>query len=314
MLQLEDDGSGFFFCRKAELFAVEDGILPAAAKMEQGNGESPAFSRGEVAACMEEGRKGSDPLKITRCSEHDFAAPDRSVRTVACAVETHADDGGEMIVLRHDGEHMRVVMLHLEDGKPQGFGEAARFVARMKVGGDGGGSDREQTLHARQGLAQRSEGAQIAHIAEIGRGVEERILGKAESVLEFAADAENRALEIGREHQGQRRVAAAASNHIRRTVVEIHDAVIGAQTNLAVVREDEVGDGRKRVECVLVRTADRRSRRVAARHDETICEISEFVGQGKEQKVQRRVGQHDAERGHCGCDACSDFSAAAFFQ
>ena len=112
-------------------------------------------------------------MKITRCSEHDFAAPDRSVRTVACAVETHADDGGEVIVLRHDGEHMRVVMLHLEDGNPQGFGEAARFVARMKVGGDGDGSDGEQTLHARQGLAQSSEGAQIAHIAEIGRGVEE---------------------------------------------------------------------------------------------------------------------------------------------
>ena len=30
--------------------------------------------------------------------------------------------------------------------------------------------------------------------------------------------------------------------------------------------------------------------------------------------MQRRVGQHDAERGHCGCDARSDFSAAAFFQ
>ena len=173
ILQLEDDGSGFFFCRKAELFAMEEGIVPAAAKMEQGNGKTPAFSRGEVAACMEEGRKGGDPLKITRCSEHDFAAPDRSIRTVACAVETHADDGGEVIVLRHDGEHMRVVMLHLEDGNPQGFGEAARFVAWMKVGGDGGGGDGEQPLHARQGLAQSSEGAQIAHIAEIGRGIEE---------------------------------------------------------------------------------------------------------------------------------------------
>jgi len=96
-----------------------------------------------------------------------------SLALIALPAQARADDGGEVIVLCHDGEHMRVVVLHLEDGKSQGFGEAARFVARMKVGGNGGGSDGKQTLHARQGLAQSSEGAQIAHITEIGRGVEE---------------------------------------------------------------------------------------------------------------------------------------------
>ena len=72
---------------------------------------------------------------------------------------------------------MRVMVLHFEDGQAERFCKASCFIARVQIGGDGGGRDGEKPFHAWQGLAQGLKGAQIAHVTEIGRGVEERVLG-----------------------------------------------------------------------------------------------------------------------------------------
>ena len=243
MFSLENNGRYFLFRREIEFLTEGERVFRVGERMEQGDGDAPAFSRGKIAARMEEGGDGAEPPEAVRRREHDFAAPNRIVRTVSGAVEAHADDGLQMIVFCHDGKHMGVMMLHFDDGDAKGFGKAARLVARMQVGGDEVGRYAEEPFHARQRLTQHLHRAQIAHVADVGGRVEECIFGKTECVLDFTADAEDRTLKIGGNHQGKRRIAAAPPNHVRCAFIEIHDAVVGTQADFSVVRQDEVGDG-----------------------------------------------------------------------
>ena len=90
---------------------------------------------------------------------------------------------------------------------------------------------------------------------------------ETEGVLELAADAEHLAFEGSTEHEGQRGEAAAAADHVGLSLKPVHDRVIGAQADAAVVREDDVAERSERFLCFCVIVADGRARGVAARHD-----------------------------------------------
>ena len=82
---------------------------------------------------------------------------------------------------------------------------------------------------------------------------------EAEGVLEFAADAEHLAFERCAEHEGQRGEAAAAADHVGLFLKPVHDRVIGAQADAAVVRENDVAERRERFLCFCVIVADGRA-------------------------------------------------------
>ena len=113
----------------------------------------------------------------------------------------------------------------------------------MQVAGDGLRAVLEQGFHELDGILEREHGAQVAHVADVWRRVEEVAAREAEGVLELAADAEHLPLERGTEHEGQRSEAAAAAHHVGPVLKPVHDGVVGAQADAAVVREDDVAGG-----------------------------------------------------------------------
>ncbi len=90
---------------------------------------------------------------------------------------------------------------------------------------------------------------------------------------------------------GQRRIAARAAQELRRAVDDPEHAVIGVARDGAVVDEEAVGDGAQALERLPFIGADRFIREIAAGRDDGKAKV------GKQQVMQRRVGQHDAHVG-----------------
>ena len=100
------------------------------------------------------------------------------------------------------------------------------------------------------------------------------------------------------EHEGQGRVAAAAANHVGGVIKVIHDGVVGADTDFAVMGEHEIAEAAEGLRGTFVITADRGAGGVAAGHDEDVGHGGLYVvGVVKEQHLHGRVGQHDANFG-----------------
>ena len=268
---------------------------------QQADGDAPALARGLVAAGLREGLDGAEPPEALVVGEQELAAPDRAVGAVARAVERDADDGRLLVVLGHAGEDVRVVVLDLEerhaDFLGERFGDGRSVVARVQVAGDGLGAVLEQGFHELDGILEREHGAQVAHVADVRRWVEEVAAREAEGVLELATDAEHLPFERGTEHEGQRGEAAAAAHHVGPVLKPVHDGVVGAQADAAVVREDDVAERRERLLGLLVIVADRRARGIAARHDEHGGDFGRLMvfGVVEDQHLHGRVGQHDAD-------------------
>ena len=268
---------------------------------QQADGDAPALARGLVAAGLREGLDGAEPPEALVVGEQELAAPDRAVGAVARAVERDADDGRLLVVLGHAGEDVRVVVLDFEERHAgllgERFGDGRSVVARVQVAGDGLRAVLEQGFHELDGILEREHGAQVAHVADVRRRVEEVAAREAEGVLELAADAEHLPFEWGAEHEGQRGEAAAAAHHVGPARKPVHDGVVGAQADAAVVREDHVAERRERLLGLLVIVADRRARGIAARHDEHGGDFGRLMvfGVVEDQHLHGRVGQHDAD-------------------
>ena len=100
-------------CTEAEL--VDDGFFVGeTGGSQEGDGDTPRFSRGFVAAGLVEGINGGEAGVACEVCLQDFAAPDRAVWPVARAVEGDAEDGFVIVVFGEAGEDVGVVVL---DGK-----------------------------------------------------------------------------------------------------------------------------------------------------------------------------------------------------
>ena len=237
-------------------------------------------------------------------AEQELAAPDGGVVSVARAVEGHADDRFEVVVLRHAAEGVGVVVLDLEHRDSHLFAKLLRHfggvVQGVLVTDDDVGLHFQQLAHPVHGFLQRFDRPQVCHVPDVGARVEEFVFGDAKRVFEFAADAENSAgvLCFGpRFHpERQRRVAAGAADHVWFARVPGDDGVVGTEADLPVVGKDEVAEGCQDLEGFLVRPADGRAPGVAARHDEAVRErpVIRVFGVAEQQILHRVVGQHDA--------------------
>ena len=131
-------------------------------------------------------------------------------------------------------------MLHGQQRQAEAIGHGRCVVARMQVTGHARGGILEQRLHEGDGILEGKHSAQVRHIADVGRRIEEAVACKAERVLEFAADAKDLPLFCPAHEEGQRREAAAAADHVGFPLKPVHDGIVGAQADAAIVREDDV--------------------------------------------------------------------------
>ena len=244
-------------------------------------------------------------------AEQELAAPDgghfRAVdhfRAVAGAVERHADDRVEVVVLRHAAQRVGVVVLDLEHRDTHLFAKLLRHfggvVQGVLVTDDDVGLHFQQIAHTAHGLFQRVHRPQVRHVPDVGARIEKLVFGDAEGVLQLSANAENGtgALRFGPRFHPERqwRVAAGAADHVWFAGVPGDDGVVGPQADLSVMGQDEITQGCEDLEGLLVRPADGRAPGIAARHDEAVREGSliRVFRVAEQQILHRVVGQHDA--------------------
>ena len=194
---------------------------------------------------------------------------------------------------------MRVVVLDLQDGDAEFGCDGGRVVFRVQVAADELRLHFEQFGHPRDRFAQGADRAQVLHVADVGRGIEEAAVCEAERVFEFAADAERLSAEVAGDEERERRVAARTPDHVRTAVQPVHDRIVRAETDPAVVRQDHVAECGDLGEGVLVAATDGRAGDVAAGHHEAVRH-GQVVVEAEEQHLDGRVRQHHAERGIAG--------------
>ena len=176
-------------------------------------------------------------------------------------------------------------------------------VFGMEVADDRPGRHLQQLFHPAGRLPEGRHRAQVLQVPHIGGQVEEIARGDAEGVFELPAYGQDAALELclpaapsARIQNGKGGVAPGSADHIGMAPVEVHDRIVRADPDQAVVAEDAVAEAGQLFERVRIIPADRRPRYVSAGHDQAVRHLQPVVVV-KEQKLQGRVGEHDPDLG-----------------
>src|SRR5512139_2024045 len=129
--------------------------------------------RGCIAAGQGHVIEMSRALKTVIIGNEKFAAPDRTVEAVACAIKGHADDGllAAQAMLRQARGNVSVMMLHPDRLQSFPFGAlqriARRQVVRMQIEGNDFRPDAEQALEVRDAGLERAQGLVVFHVADM---------------------------------------------------------------------------------------------------------------------------------------------------
>ena len=126
-------------------------------------------------------------------------------------------------------------MLDLHAGKTCLLRVSSRIVARMHITYDKFRLHLKQFLHPCDSLSHRAHAAKIRKVADIRRGIIELVFRKAERVFKLAADCQHRSPEMAWSGERERRIAARSPHHIRFPERPLHDGIVGAKENVAVI-------------------------------------------------------------------------------
>ena len=169
--------------------------------LQQAHRDAPSLFGRCIATGLGEHLDAPGPLEPVDVRQQELAAPDGGhfaavdhFRPVTGAVEGHADDGLQVVVLRHTAEGVGVVVLDLQNRDAHLFAEFLRHfggvVQRVLVADDDARLDLQQIATAAHRFFQRFHRPQVRHVPDVGARVKEGAFGEAEGVFEFAADAE----------------------------------------------------------------------------------------------------------------------------
>ena len=189
------------------------------------------------------------------------------------------------------------------------------IVPRMQVTGDHIRPDFQKGCIALDRLLQRPHASDVRQIPDIGRGIKEPPCPDTKCVLELSSNGQHAGagdllcsfIPLG-EHVGKRRISAGPSDHVGRSLKEIHDGVVRPDPYLSVVGQNAVADISQLLHRLCVVPADRCARYVAAGHDQTVRH-GDAVRVVKEKHLHRGIGQHDADSGIAGRDPPAELSA-----
>ena len=254
-------------------------------------GHAPRLAHGAVAAGQAHGPQMAGALEAVEAAGQQLAAPHGAVEAVAGAVVDRPDRRPALAVLGQHRRQVGVVVLHAHVGDVlAGERVGRRQVVGVQVVGHDLRRDREEPLEVRHAHGEGAQGLLVAQVADVVARPCARALGQAEGALELGSAGQQLARVDG-QRQRLGHVPARAAQQQRAPADRAHDRVVGARADRAVVHEDVVGDARQALDRVVVAVGDRLVGDVAAGHHQR------RRGVGRQQVVQRRVGQHHAELG-----------------
>ena len=264
------------------------GLPPRLADRRLSTGER---QRPEVATTLE-----PQPVE-----DEELPAPDIPRRTAARPVErdpnrrSGQDDAG----IDQARDHVRVVVLDGDARQTAGQRPSRRGVVGVEIVGHRRRRHAEEPRHLLDHLLEvraSLESVEVAHVRP-----EERLVrpDEAHRVLELRADGHQRR-SLERKGDSLRDVPPRATDRLRLASDDSHHRVVRTGVDLAVVREEAIGDARQALARHRVVPGDRLLRAIPAGHDQ-----DRWPGR-EEQMVQRSVRQHHPElvqpRRHPGSD------------
>ena len=176
-----------------------------------------------------------------------------------------------------------------------------REVLRVEVVDDDLGLERQQPRKVGEPVGERPVGREVLEVTVVRRDVGTCAPGQRERVLELGAHREQR--RRGRHGQVDRvgRMAARAAHDRLAARDDARDRVVVARADLAIMRQEAVGETRQAGQRVRIVGRQRLVGEVAGREHDRPVELRH------EHVVERRVGQEHAQpavarrdgRGHC---------------
>lgn len=243
--------------------------------------------------------------------QQQFATPRLAIIAQADAVQRQADGGPVRAVLGQHRSDVGVMVLH-GDGGHGPFRRQFRPVARaeefrMQVVGDEPRLDVQHLPQMGHRLDHRLTGGGVVEIAHMLGNEGFVTAGQAHGVLEVAAQRQHRRTAAG-ELDGTRYVTPSTTNELLRWVIGgfgSHHRIITAHQDLAVVKEEGIGDAGEALQRHMVSDDQRLAAGVGAGHHQhqrlRLREPGEPVGPAgrlvEQQVLQRRMGQHHAQPG-----------------
>ena len=254
-------------------------------------GDAVQLLCGQIAAEQRDGPDRSDALIALCVARQALAAPYRPVRAEAGAVPHEADHRVFQAVVGHAGDHMRVVVLHLQQRQALTLralaGVGGGEIVRVQIAGERRRTDIEQTLEMGDLLLVVFQRLEVFEVSDVLAGEHVVPLRQAEARLllgpagEHAAPPALDADRIGR-------IAAASPDRILLPVQAEAERVVTALQDLPVVEQEAVGDAGEPLQRLVVFVNDGRVREVGAGHHEHVDVVPE------QEDMQRRIGQHHA--------------------
>ncbi|KAF5054784.1 hypothetical protein DSECCO2_384550 [anaerobic digester metagenome] len=159
----------------------------------------------------------------------------------------------------------------------------------------GRGPDLQDVGQVGGDLPEKTVGFEVLEVADVLRDEGLLALRQAEGVLEQGARAEDDGPVLGQVH-GRRGEAARPADELGRVAHGADHGVVAADEDVAVVQEEGVGDGPEPAQGLAVAQADGLGAHVARGHDQGRRPGRRCGQLLEEHVVQRRVGQHDAQK------------------
>ena len=219
----------------------------------------------------------------------ELAAPDRAVHAVTRSVPGDAERGPRDVVLGETRHDVREMVLHRGDRQAQFARVSAGEVIGMQIGDDRFGRGVKQSFQIAHDAIERFDGLRRLEIAQMLADEHIRSRGDGHGALQMRADGDEARRVLGQPDRQRRIPTRAAQNHLAPRH-DPHDGVVDVAQDGPVVHQERVGDARQAHDGVALVRADRFVRQVAARRDDRRTEIR------RDQMMERRVGQHHAQR------------------
>ena len=219
---------------------------------------------------------------------------------MAGAVPGEREDGSSQAVLGHGGGGVGVVVLDQDEGQALLGGAPSRVaggeVEWVEVAGEDLGLELEEGLEARHRGLEGLEGLEPVEVADVGPQGGLVAPGQAAGVLLLGSHRQDGPPQRPREPDRAGDEAAGTAEEQRVAGDHAGYGVVAAGGDGPVVDEEEVGHQREAAQGIVVLEGDGLVGEVSARHDQRPAHGV------REQVVEGRVGEEDAEERALGCN------------
>ena len=261
----------------------------------------PRLLDGRLAARHRHIIEVREPLEARVVCDQHFPSPYLSIRPVARAVQCQANHLAREAVLGHASSHVRMMMLHGNQLQAALFSPLPcprrRKVARMQVMHHGLRLNLESPHQVIERLFEKFQPCQVFQIAQVLALEGKPSPRQRKDILQVAPNGQQWRNIKGQRHP-HRHKSACSPDQLRRAIYHGGHRIVAALQNLAVVHQEGIGNPAQSRPRLFVINCNWFFAEVGRGHHQRL-----HASVGKEQMLQRRIRQINAQPGNTRCNA-----------